>query len=91
MRTASRRGVIRLNESETKLWRKASMPSARGRDHGRRATMCRDLTVLARVQAATRGHETVDVVGSDGAVLLTVEIQERPVEYVRSVRRGMVG
>ena len=90
MRTASRRGVIRLNESETKLWRKASMPSARGRDHGLRATMYRDLTALARAQAAARCHEKVNVVGSDGQVLMTVELQERPVEYVRSVRRGMV-
>lgn len=72
MRTNKTKGTLRLDQQETRIWRKGVGASARGIDMGRRWMMRRDLEETARYLAESTGAESIDVLLCDGTLALTV-------------------
>ncbi len=89
MRISKSAGTIRLSRPETKRWRRAALPSARGADLGRRWTMSAELREKARELALTTGRDTASVMTCDGEVLMVVP-RNPVVVRVRRVRRGRI-
>lgn len=91
MRISKSSGTIRLNRAETRRWRRATLPSARGADLGRRWTMSAELRKNARELALATGRETASVITCDEEVLMVVPRHVPVTTRTRRVRRGRIG